>query len=115
MGNPALSESPETAQLSPVAPVSPQPLSLHTREVAGSIPAAPILKGPGNGAFSLGAGIVPGIRGEASVETFWKLARGMSHESTRIRTAYHEAGHAVAAGLLGLGVKWVTIEPGKGE
>jgi hypothetical protein len=33
---------PETAQPSPFIPLSPQPLTVHTREVAGSIPAAPI-------------------------------------------------------------------------
>jgi len=35
----------------------------------------------------------------------------VSREGIRIRTAYHEAGHAVAAVVFGIGVTLVTIVP----
>ena len=42
MGKPSSSRALETAQPSRLVPSSPHPRPLHTREVAGSIPAAPI-------------------------------------------------------------------------
>ena len=44
------------------------------------------------------------------MESVWK-AENVSRESFRTRTAYHEAGHAVAAVLLGIGVSSITIVP----
>ena len=41
-GNPAPSERLKSAQQSPLVPYRPHPPTVHTREVAGSIPAAPI-------------------------------------------------------------------------
>src|SRR5205809_7394952 len=51
-GKPAPPEWPQTAQSSPTVPSSPHLRTVHTREVAGSIPAAPIAQPSG---FRLGS------------------------------------------------------------
>ena len=50
-GNTAPFKALETAQPFPLVPHSPHLRTVHAREVAGSIPAAPTPKGPGNRAF----------------------------------------------------------------
>src|SRR5262249_20799607 len=55
---------------------------LHTREVAGSIPAAPTERAPVTGGFSLGAGLAHRPR-RSAMEAIWK--RRPSRKSTKGR------------------------------
>src|SRR5579859_2161556 len=74
MGNPAPFSRPNTAQPSPLVTSSPHLRTVHTREVAGSIPAAPIAQPSRFRALSGGAARVNGERnGEYSgVDGSWR-------------------------------------------